>query len=97
MNALETVQHAQTDSRQKQLAHYADELINLVLARHTEAYFRGPWYRPDDQLWVVDAYFDDGEDFELQEQLSERETDILLAEDLWFCVLLLPLSAYSPA
>ncbi len=45
---------------------------------------------------LFDAYFDDGDDFELEEKLAERETDILLDDDIWLGVLLLPLSAYKP-
>jgi hypothetical protein len=96
MNAVETIHSATTDSLQERLTHYANELMNLVLVRHAKAQFRGPWHRPDEQLWVVEAYFDDGEDFELQEQLSERETDILLKENLWLCVVPLPVAAYTP-
>jgi hypothetical protein len=73
---------------------YAAELISLVQASHPAALFLVPNYWPDEQLWLIDAFFDQGEDFTLQERLSERETDILLDHGLWFCVLLLPLADY---
>ncbi|HRJ40335.1 MAG: hypothetical protein KJZ86_05945 [Caldilineaceae bacterium] len=75
-----------TETVHTRVLRYATELIELVRARHPEARFYGPTYWPDESLWVVDAFFKQGEDFELQEQLSERETDILLKEGIWLCL-----------
>ncbi len=69
--------------------------MNMVRARHPSARFRGPIYWADEGLWVIDAFCDHGEDFELQAQLSERETDILLNEGIWLCVVLMPSDAYD--
>lgn len=74
----------------------ANELIEMVRRRHPDAHFTGPTYWEGDELLLFDAYFDEGEDFELENQLSERETDILLDDNIWLGVLLLPLSAYKP-
>ena len=84
----------QSFTTQQQVMHYASELMTMVRTRHADAQFHGPTYWPSEQLWVIDAFFDQGEDFELQAQLSERETDILLVEGLWLCVLPKPLSFY---
>ncbi len=75
-----------TDTVQTRVLRYATELIELVRARHPEAQFQGPSYWSDERLWVIDAFFNQGEDFELQERLSERETDILLEEGIWLCL-----------
>jgi hypothetical protein len=72
----------------------AEELMALVKAKHPEARFIGPRYWTEEDLWLIDAYFE-GEDFELQDRLSERETDILLDDDIWLCTLFLPLDAFS--
>ncbi len=85
-----------TDSYKTLLKERATELIEMVRLRHPDARFTGPTYWAGEELWFFDAYFDDGEDFELQEKLSERETDILLEDKIWLAVLLLPLSAYKP-
>ena len=85
----------QAATAQRQVMHYANELMDMVRARHADAQFYGPTYWPTEQLWIIDAFFDQGEDFDLQEQLSEREMDILLAEDLWLCVLPIPFSLYT--
>ena len=74
----------------------ATELIEMVRVRHPDAHFTGPSYWAGEELWLFDAYFDDGEDFELQSKLAERGTDILLDDNIWLGVLLLPLSAYKP-
>lgn len=63
------------------------ELIALVKSKHPDARFIGPRYWPTENLWLIDAYFGEGEDFELEDRLSERETDILLSEKILFCVL----------
>ncbi|MBI3361400.1 MAG: hypothetical protein HY023_09855 [Chloroflexi bacterium] len=84
-----------TDTLQQQVAYHASELIALVRAKHPEARFHGPTYWSDEGLWVIEAFFDHGEDFELEDRLSERETDILLTEDMWFCVIPASLSLYS--
>ncbi len=70
----------------------AEELMGLVKARHSQARFIGPTYSPEEDLWLIEAYFDEAEDFELQDHLSEYETDILLADNIWLCVLCLPLA-----
>jgi len=71
----------------------ANELMALVEAKHPEVRFVGPMYWPDENMWLVDAYFE-GEDFELEDQLSERETDILLEDDICLSVLCMPLEAF---
>lgn len=93
--SVETVV-AQAEVPQLQIARLADGLIELVRSRHPEAQFHGPTYWPEERLWIIEAYFDHGEDFELQEQLSERETDLLLAESIWLCVIPMPMSLYAP-
>lgn len=93
--SLQTFDFPQIKNHQEQIEHFADELTDLVRSRHKQSYFRGPRYYSDDHLWVIEAYFDTGEDFALQEELSKRETDILLETSLWFCVLPMPLTAYS--
>jgi hypothetical protein len=81
---------------QPQVLRYANELMSLVRARHIDAQFHGPTYWPEESLWVIDAFFAQGEDFDLQEQLSARETDILLSDGVWLCVVPMPLSFYTP-
>ncbi|HBY93741.1 MAG: hypothetical protein M5U01_26710 [Ardenticatenaceae bacterium] len=85
-----------TDAMRVEVSHHANELIALIRHRHPEARFRGPFYWSHEHLWVIEAFFNHGEDFELQELLSERETDILLANGIWLVVLPLPLSAHEP-
>lgn len=75
----------------------ASELIEMVHTHHPKARVIGPTYWSDEPLWLIDAFFDDGEDFELQESLSERSTDILLEDGICMGVLLMPLSAYEPS
>lgn len=94
---LQTFDFPKTKNHQEQIEHFADELADLVRSRHKQSYFRGPWYHADEQLWVIEAYFDAGEDFDLQEELSRRETDILLETNLWFCVLPMPLATFPAA
>jgi hypothetical protein len=67
----------------------------MVRARYPDVRFRGPVYWPDEDLWLISAYLDDNEDFELREQLSNREMDILIDEDIPMLVLLLPSSSYN--
>jgi hypothetical protein len=74
---------------------FAGELMEMVRTRHPEALFSGPYYWPDEGLWLIDAHVENTEDFELREQLSERETDILDDEGIWLCTLLLPLAEPS--
>jgi len=50
----------------------ATELIEMVRSRHPDAHFTGPTYWAGEELWFFDAYFDDGEDFELEGKLAER-------------------------
>ena len=83
---------SQTEVRETRVNEHAFELIELVRARHPEAQFHGPLYWADEQLWIIEALFDHGEDFDLEEQLSERETDILLMEGIWLCVIPMPFS-----
>lgn len=71
----------------------AEELINLIKDTHPEARFVGPTYWAEENLWLIDAYFE-GDDVALQSRLSERETDILLEEEVWLGVLCLPLDAH---
>jgi len=78
-----------------QVMERASELMEIIRARHPDARFIGPTYSPEEDLWLIDAYFDQGEDPDLQDQLSERETDILLEDGLWLCVLCLPADAFS--
>ncbi len=73
---------------------YAEELISLVTDKYPRACFIGPTHSDEENLWLIEAYFDDGEDFELQDHLSEREIDILLAEDIWMGTLCLPLAEF---
>lgn len=89
-------QKIDTDRNNTLLKQRATELIEMVRSRHPDAHFTGPTYWEGDELLLFDAYFDDGDDFELEEKLAERETDILLDDDIWLGVLLLPFSAYKP-
>lgn len=91
---LKIIDTQHTDFLDTKLDDYASELIGIVRSRHPKAFFRGPVYWSEEQLWLIEAFFDSGEDFELQEQLSQRETDILLTEGIWLCVLPIPLSNY---
>ena len=73
------------------------ELMRLVRDRHPDARFVGPMPGPEEGLWIIDAYFGNGEDDELCEELGRRETDILLNDGLWLSVLCLPASEYYDA
>jgi hypothetical protein len=86
-----------TNTHQTLFNERADELIEMVRTRHPEARFYPPAYWAGEQLWLINAFFDNGEDFELEDKLSERETDILLEDNIWLGVLLMPLSAYEPS
>ena len=88
--SVDTLALPQTEARETHVNEYAFELIELVRVRHPEARFRGPLYWADERLWIIEALFDHGEDFDLEEQLSERETDILLAESIWLCGIPMP-------
>lgn len=77
------------------IGYQAEQLIALIRTRHADARVRGPTYWSEENLWIIDAFFDHGEDFELQARLSERETDILLSEGIWLCVVLMPSAAYG--
>jgi hypothetical protein len=80
---------------QRRVNQHARELKQMVRARYPDVRFRGPVYWPDEDLWLISAYLDDNEDFELREQLSNREMDILIDEDIPMLVLLLPSSSYN--
>jgi predicted flap endonuclease-1-like 5' DNA nuclease len=84
---LESTDSAQIKLPQRQLHRYINELAEIIRFRHPKARFRGPTYWPEEQLWLIETFFDGDEDFELQERLSQYETDILVNEGIWLCVI----------
>jgi len=74
---------------------YGQELINMVKAKYPQARFIGPYYWPGEDMWLIDAYFDIAEDFELSERLAHHENDILLESDILLGTLCMPMEYWQ--
>lgn len=67
------------------------ELAALVRQKYPQSRFGKPAYLPEEDVWVVETYLPDDEDFELLDALAETETSILLEHGACIVMLTLPL------
>jgi hypothetical protein len=74
---------------------YGQELIDMIKAKYPQAHFIGPYYWPVESIWLIEAYFDTAEDFELSENLADRGTNISLETGIFLGTLCMPMEAWQ--
>ncbi len=77
------------------VSNYGQELINIVKAKYPHAHFVGPYYWPTESIWLIEAFFDDAEDFELSDALAHRGTNISLETGILIGILCMPMESWQ--